>query len=142
MQHILSTMKQKVSLTINRKTTPTCHLQNYQITRKFFSNSSSMAMPKMDISNKLTIQRQDDRIINRFRPALSLASKTSKIMTKKTVHTLNGKSVRFADQMFVLEDNTVCWKFICSIKFSLNMRNIFIKSFKALKTAVTHEEAN
>ncbi len=49
-------------------------------------------------------------------------------MSKKTLHTFNGKNVGLADQMFILGDDIECWEFTCSMKFSLNMRNIFSQS--------------
>ena len=63
-------------------------------------------------------------------------------MTKKTIHTFNSQSVGFSDKMFIWWDNIIYREFISSIKFSINMRNVFTKSFATFKTSITHEKVN
>jgi len=70
------------------------------------------------IDKKVTIKKQENRINNcvkTFRPTISFASKTSKIMMKKTIHSFNGICVWFTDKMFLIKN---CEK--CSYKNSQN----------------------
>ena len=63
-------------------------------------------------------------------------------MTKKTIHTFNSISIRFTNQILVTWNNIVNWKFISSVKFSINMRNVCTKFFETFRTSVAHKKAN
>ncbi len=80
-------------------------------------------------------------IVN-FVSTKSFTIKTNKIMMEQTVHTFNSINIRFANEVFVCEDNIINCELISSIKFRMNMRNVLTKSFRAFMDVVTNEQAN
>ena len=104
-----------------------------------------MALLKVDIRKGITIQEQKNRIdnhTNTFRPTISFASKTSKIMTKKTIHSFHSVSMCFTDKTLVPWNDIINCILVRSVKSSINVRNVLTKILQTLRTSISYIESN